>query len=131
MKGFIPVTRFGFALLCVLLCISCGGSGSSSPSSSSGGRSSAGTMMLCYTEPTTQDVSISDVFTVKTTDPTIMLEEPWAKDFRTHIAQAGGQEMGRNVTCDQVTSKDAEKKKVDELRKQGHTVHETGYVYAN
>jgi hypothetical protein len=42
-----------------------------------------------------------------------------------------GNEGAISVTCDQVTSKDAEKEKADELRKQGHTVVETGWTYAN
>jgi len=58
-----------------------------------------------------------------------MLEEPWAQDFRRYIGQSGN-EGGINVTCSQVTSKDAEKDKADELRKQGHQVVETNWAYA-
>jgi hypothetical protein len=48
------------------------------------------------------------------------------------FAVAGTQADGAiSVTCDQVTSTDAEKEKADELRKQGHTVVETGWTYAN
>jgi len=60
----------------------------------------------------------------------MMVEEPWSADFRRYLGQSGN-EGGISVTCDQVTSKDAEKEKADELRKQGHTVVETGWTYAN
>ena len=85
--------------------------------------------MLCFTDPTAQAVRISSVFTIKTTDPTTMVEEPWAIDFRRYIGQSGN-EGGISVTCGQVSSKDAEKDKADELRKQGHQVVETGWAYA-
>jgi hypothetical protein len=85
--------------------------------------------MLCYTSPNAQVVRISAVFPIKTADPTTMMEEPWAKDFRTYIGQSGN-EGGISVTCDQVTSKSAEKDKADALRKQGHQVIETNWAYA-
>jgi len=85
--------------------------------------------MLCFTSPTAQAVRISGVFPIKTTDPTTMVEEPWAKDFRRYIAQSGN-EGGISVACSQVTSKDAERDNADELRKQGHQVFETGWTYA-
>jgi len=59
-----------------------------------------------------------------------MLEEPWAKDFRTYVGQSGN-EGDISVTCTQVASKDAVKDKADELRKQGHQVVETSWTYAN
>jgi hypothetical protein len=39
-------------------------------------------------------------------------------------------EGGINVTCSPVNSRDAEKSKAEELRKQGHTVVETNWSYA-
>ena len=86
--------------------------------------------MLCYSSPTTQVVRVSAVFPIKTHDPTTMVEEPWSADFRRYLGQSGN-EGAISVTCDQVTSKDAEKEKADEFRKQGHTVIETGWAYAN
>jgi hypothetical protein len=59
-----------------------------------------------------------------------MVEEPWSADFRRYLGQSGN-EGGISVTCDQVSSTDAEKTKADDLRKQGHTVIETGWTYAN
>jgi hypothetical protein len=85
--------------------------------------------MLCFTSPTTPVVRISAVFPIKTADPTTMVEEPWSADFRRYIGQSGN-EGGISVTCSQVSSKDAEKEKADELRKQGHQVIETGWTYA-
>ena len=84
--------------------------------------------MMCFTSPTLQVVRFSGVFPIKTVTPTQMVEEPWAKDFRRYVGQSGN-EGGINVTCSQVTSKDAEKDKADELRKQGHQVIETGWIY--
>jgi hypothetical protein len=86
--------------------------------------------MLCYTTPTAQVVRLSAVFPIKTVSPTILLEEPWAKDFRTYVGQSNGRQEGTSVTCDQVTSKDALKVKADALRNQGHQVIETGWTYA-
>ena len=86
--------------------------------------------MLCFTSPTVQVVRFSAVFPIKTVSPEIMLEEPWAKDFRTYVGQSGN-EGDISVTCTQVTSKDAAKDKADQLRKQGHQVVETGWTYAN
>jgi hypothetical protein len=85
--------------------------------------------MLCFTSPNLPVVRISAVFPLKTHDATTMVEEPWAIDFRRYIGQSGD-EGGINVTCNQVGSKDAEKDKADELRKQGHQVVETGWTYA-
>ena len=86
--------------------------------------------MLCFTSPTVEAVRLSAVFPIKTVSPTIMLEEPWAKDFRRYVAQSGN-EGGVSVTCSQVESKGALKAKEEELRKQGHQVIETGWAYAN
>ena len=126
MNRIIRLSGASLALSSALLCVSCR-SGSSSPSPSS----SAGAInILCYSSPTTQVVRISAVFPIKTHDATTMVEEPWAADFRRYLGQSGN-EGAISVTCDQVTSKDAEKEKADELRKQGHTVVETGWTYAN
>lgn len=126
MNRIIRLLVVSFALSSALLCVSCR-SGSSSPSPSS----SAGPInFLCYSSPTAQIVRLSAVFPIKTHDSTTMVEEPWAADFRRYLGQSGD-EGGISVTCDQVTSKDAEKDKADELRKQGHTVVETGWTYAD
>jgi ABC-type phosphate transport system substrate-binding protein len=128
---FISQAGLGIALSLAAMCAACGSGSSSAPTMSSSGSSGHGTvLMLCYTSPDTQSVTISSVFPIKTADPTTMIEEPWAKDFRRFLAQSGN-EGGINVTCDQVASKDAEKQKVDELKKQGHTVKEVNYAYAN
>ena len=128
MNGIIRLSGLSLALSSAFLCVSCH-SGSSSPSPSSS--AAAGPInMLCYSSPTAQVVRLSAVFPIKTHDPTTMVEEPWSADFRRYLGQSGN-EGGISVTCDQVTSKDAEKEKADELRKQGHTVVETGWTYAN
>jgi len=126
MNRFIRLWGVCLALSTASLCVSCH-SGSSSPSLSS----SAGPInMLCYSSPSTLVVRISAVFPIKTHDATTMVEEPWSADFRRYLGQSGN-EGAISVTCEQVTSKDAEKEKADELRKQGHTVVETGWTYAN
>lgn len=128
MNRFIRLAGLTFVSSCIFFCLSCN-SGSSSQSASSSS-SNGPVNMLCFTSPTLPAVRISAVFTIKTVSPTIMLEEPWAQEFRRYIGQSGN-EGGINVTCNQVASKDAEKDKVDELRKQGHQVVETGWSYAN
>jgi hypothetical protein len=117
------------ALCSLWICVSC--KSSSSAASAGGGASASGqVLILCYTTPTAQVVRLSAVFPIKTVSPTIMLEEPWAKDFRVYVGQTNGREEGSSVTCDQVTSKDALKEKEDALQKQGHQVVETGWAYA-
>lgn len=118
------------AVFCVVLCASCG-SRQSSSASGNGGTGSQSNMvsMLCFTSPDAQKVVISSVFAVKTYPPERMLEEPWAQDFRRYIGQSGN-EGGINVTCNPVTSSDAEKDKAEQLRKQGHDVVETKWSYA-
>ena len=113
------------AICCLLFCVSCGG-----PASSASSTFSRGTVqMLCYTSLDTQTIRISAVFPVRTSPPERMLEEPWAKDFRTYVGQSGN--FGSiNVTCEQVTSKSAAKDKADAFRKQGHQVVETTWAYA-
>jgi len=125
MNRFIRLSGLGLALSSAVLCVAC----SSGPSSQSSGSSGAGVNFLCYSSPTAQVVRISAVFPIKTTDPTTLVEEPWAADFRRYLGQSGN-EGGISVTCDQVASKGAEKDKADELRKQGHQVIETNWAYA-
>lgn len=128
MYRVIRFSGLSLALSSAFLCVSChSGSSSTSPGSSA----AAGPInFLCYSSPTAQVVRVSAVFPIKTHDPTTMVEEPWSADFRRYLGQSGN-EGGISVTCDQVASKDAEKEKADELRKQGHTVIETGWTYAN
>ena len=128
MNRCIWLARLAFALSWVSFCLSCSSAPSPQSSSSTGGQGPVN--MLCFTSPTLPVVRISGVFPIKTVSPTILLEEPWAKDFRRYVGQSGN-EGGINVTCSQVASKDAEKDKADELRKQGHQVIETGWTYAN
>jgi hypothetical protein len=127
-NGVIRTTSLAIALCGFCFLTSC--KSASSPSSTGEGTSAGSAVqMLCYTTPNAQVVRISAVFPIKTADPTTMMEEPWAKDFRTYIGQSGS-EGGISVTCDQVTSKSAEKDKADALRKQGHQVIETNWAYA-
>jgi hypothetical protein len=118
-------TCLAVALCGFWFCTSCKSASSPGEATSANGP----VQMLCYTTPTAQVVRISAVFPIKTADPTQMMEEPWAKDFRTYLGQSGN-EGGISVTCDQVTSKNAEKDKADALRKQGHQVIETNWTYA-
>ena len=128
MNRLIRLSGPGLALSCAFLCVSChSGSSSASPSSSAAG---GPINFLCYSSPTAQTVRLSAVFPIKTHDATTMVEEPWSADFRRYLGQSGN-EGGISVTCDQVSSTDAEKTKADDLRKQGHTVIETGWTYAN
>lgn len=85
--------------------------------------------ILCYSSTDTQKVVISSVFAVKAYPPERMIEQPWAMDFRRYIGQSGN-EGGISVTCDEVSSSDAEKDKAEALRKQGHDVVETRWSYA-
>jgi len=85
--------------------------------------------MLCFTTPERPTVVVSAVFPITTVTPERMLEEPWAQEFRRYVGQVGGNEMGVSVTCSQVSSKDAAKAKANELRKQGHDVKETNWIY--
>lgn len=128
MNRFIRLAGLAVAFSSIFFCLSCNSGPSSQSSSSSGANGPVN--MLCFTSPTLPAVRMSAVFPIKTVSPTIMLEEPWAKDFRRYIGQSGN-EGGINVTCNQVASKDALKDKADELRKQGHQVVETGWSYAN
>lgn len=127
MNGLMRVFCCASAFSLLVLCVSCGSS--QAPTASSPGTREA-VNMLCFTTPTAQVVRISAVFPIRTTTPTIMLEEPWAQEFRVYIGQSNGKQEGTSVSCAQVSSKDAEKEKADELRKQGHQVIETGWTYA-
>jgi hypothetical protein len=128
MNRFIRLATLGVVLFCIFLSLSCGSVQPSQPSRSSGARGPV--YMLCFTSPTLQVVRLSAVFPIKTVSPTLMLEEPWAADFRRFVVQAGNY-GGVSVTCSQVTSKDAVKDKAEELRKRGHQVIETRWTYAN
>ncbi len=70
-----------------LVCSGCHGS-SSPPSSASSGASN-GTYMYCYTTSSAHGITVSSVFHVPPVDQVTMLEEPWAKDFRTFVGQSG------------------------------------------
>ncbi len=130
MNKLIVCSSSCVTIACALLCAACGSSQSSGVANGGGSDSHAGTAdILCYTSPDTQKVWVSSVFTVNTSPPERMLEEPWAQDFRRFLGQSGN-EGGINVTCDQVTSTDAQKAKADALRKQGHEVVELKWSYA-
>jgi hypothetical protein len=128
MHRFITLISLTSTILCISACLSCS-SQQSSPSFVSS-RDRGPVNMLCFTSPELHAVRLSAVFPIKPVSPTIMLEEPWAKDFRRYVGQSGN-EGGINVTCNQVASRNAGKEKADELRKQGHEVVETNWEYAN
>jgi hypothetical protein len=121
--------RLGIALFCAALCASCNSSQSPTPSGSHSNSRAGTANMLCFTSPDSRKVVVSRVFPVRMYPPERMIEEPWAKDFRRYIGQSGN-EGGINVTCTAVSSSDAEKIKVDELRQRGHEVIETPWSYA-
>jgi hypothetical protein len=124
------IAQLWVGVFCSALCASCGGGQSSSAASSAGARSHADIAnMLCFTSADTRKVVVSSVFPVKTYPPERMIEEPWAKDFRRYIGQSGNA-GGISVTCSQASSDDAARRKVEELRKQGHEVVETQWSYA-
>jgi hypothetical protein len=132
MKEFIKRAAYPMAVSLVLACVSCGGGSSSQPTSASSSASS-GTTYVCYSSPTSQKIVVSAVFHVKPVDSVTALEEPWAKDFRTYIAQSGN-EGGISVTCDQLDPKTADavvKSKMDAWTKDGHQVVQSTYKYAN
>jgi ABC-type phosphate transport system substrate-binding protein len=131
MKEFVKRVACPLAVFLVLACVSCGGGSSSQPTSSSS--ASSGTTFVCYTSPTAQKITVSAVFHVGPVDSVTALEEPWAKGFRTYIAQSGN-EGGISVTCDQLDPKGADtavKSKIDGWTKEGHQVVQTNYKYAN
>jgi hypothetical protein len=130
MNKIAGIAELSVAVFCTALCASCSGGQSSSAANSAGARSHSGIVnMLCFTSTDTLKVVVSSVFPVKTYPPERMIEEPWAKDFRRYIGQSGN-EGGISVTCSQVTSSDAAKRKAEELRKQGHEVVESPWSYA-
>jgi hypothetical protein len=124
--------KLTLALSCFGLCLSCGSS-QPSPQSSSGSGGSGPTYVICFSDPNARVVSLSGAFPVKPATQVQALEQPWAKDFRRYIGQRNGREEGSSVTCTPVDSKNAQgtlKDKADSLRKAGHEVTETGWVYA-
>ena len=106
-------------------------SSSSAPSSASSGASN-GTYMFCYATSSAHGIKVTSVFHVPPVDQVTMLEEPWAKDFRTFIGQSGD-EGGISVTCPQVDPKNPEaaiKNQIDAWQKQGTAVTQVSWKYA-
>src|SRR5215469_14396182 len=123
------------ALSCAAICVSCGSSRPAADPSSASSRpgGSGPTYVICFSSPNARVVSLSAAFPVKPATQVEALEEPWAKDFRRYIAQSNGRETGSSVTCTPVDSSNpqaAVKDKAESLRKEGHEVVETGWVYA-
>jgi hypothetical protein len=61
-----------------------------------------------------------------------MMEEPWAKDFRTYVGQSGDA-GGISVTCTQVDPSNADaaiKDKIAAWQKQGTAVKQVAWKYA-
>jgi hypothetical protein len=88
--------------------------------------------MFCYTSSAAHGITVSSVFHVNAADQVTMLEEPWAKDFRTYVGQSGD-EGAISVTCTQVDPKNADatiKDKIDAWQKQGTTVKQVNWKYA-
>lgn len=130
-----PIHRVtaAFAVAIVGLCVSCGSNQPSSGSSAGASGASGGNYVICFSSPNARVVSLSGAFPVKPATQVEALEEPWAKDFRRYLGQRNGKEDGISVTCAPVGSKNPQaalKEKADSLRKDGHDVAETGWVYA-
>lgn len=122
-----------YVVASVSLCVSCGSHQSSSGPSSHASGASGGNYVICFSSPNARVVSLSAAFPVKPATQVEALEEPWAKDFRRYIAQSNGREEGSSVTCTPVDSSNpqaAVKDKAESLRKEGHEVVETRWVYA-
>jgi hypothetical protein len=131
MKRLLRQAAIPLALFCGLIWLS-SGCGSSKPSSSASSGSAGGTYMICYTQSNAHGVTVSSVFHVPPVDQVTMLEEPWAKDFRTFVGQSGS-EGGISVSCVPVDPKNPEgalKDKIDAWRKQGIQVGQTNWKYA-
>jgi hypothetical protein len=131
MNRLLRQAAIPLALSYGMICLSCGG-GSSKPSSSASSSSAGGSYMICYTQSNAHGVTVSSVFHIPPVDQVTMLEEPWAKDFRTHVAQSGD-EGAVSVTCVPVDPKNPEgalKDKIDAWRKQGIQVGQTNWKYA-
>ena len=131
MKTFTTQAALILAFSALLVCVGCG-SNSSSTASSSSSTAASGEYFVCYTSSNAHGVTVSSVFHVPPADNVTMLEEPWAKDFRTYIGQSGD-EGGISVTCDQVDPKNADavvKAKIDTWQKQGIPVKQVNWKYA-
>ena len=118
-----------FAVL-ALACVSCGSSPTTQPSSASS--AAAGTYMICYTQSNAHGVNVSSVFHVPPADQVTMLEEPWAKDFRTYVAQSGD-EGAVSATCAPVDPQNPDaalKDKIAAWQKQGIQVKQVNWKYA-
>ena len=125
------VLKTAVAILVVSFCVSCGSSQPSSAPSSSHG--SGPTYVICFSNPNARVVSLSGAFPVTAATQVQALEEPWAKEFRRYLGQRNGKEDGISVTCTPVSPQNAQgelKDRADSLRKAGHEVTETGWVYA-
>jgi len=130
MKRIIRPAVLPLAFSFVLACVSCGGGSSTQPSSAS--PAVAGTYMICYTQSSAHGITVSSVFHVPPVDQVTMLEEPWAKDFRTYIGQSGD-EGGISVTCEPVDPRNPDaalKDKLDAWSKQGIQVKQINWKYA-
>ena len=132
MKRLLRQAAIPLALFCGLIWLSSGCGSSNKPSSSASSGSAGGTYMICYTQSNAHGVTVSSVFHVPPVDQVTMLEEPWAKDFRTFVGQSGS-EGGISVSCMPVDPKNPEgalKDKIDAWRKQGIQVGQTNWKYA-
>jgi hypothetical protein len=122
--------RYIVVTLFVVASVSCGSSPTTQPSSAAS--AAAGTYMICYTESNAHGVTVSSVFHIPTADQVTMLEEPWAKDFRTYVAQSGD-EGAVSVTCAPVDPKNPDaalKDKIAAWQKQGIQVKQVNWKYA-
>ena len=112
------------------ICSGCHGSSSATSSASSGAAN--GTYMICYATSSAHGIKVSSVFHVPPVDQVTMLEEPWAKEFRTYVGQSGD-EGGISVTCTQVDPKNPDaalKDQIDAWKKQGTAVTQVNWKYA-
>jgi hypothetical protein len=88
--------------------------------------------MYCYTTSGAHGITVSSVFHVPPVDQVTMLEEPWAKEFRTYVGQSGD-EGGISATCTQVDPKNPDaaiKDQIDTWKKQGTQVKQVSWKYA-
>jgi hypothetical protein len=122
--------RYAALTFFVVTSVSCGSSPTTQPSSASS--AAAGTYMICYTESNAHGVTVSSVFHVPPADQVTMLEEPWARDFRTFVGQSGD-EGGISVSCAPVDPKNPDaalKDKIAAWQKQGIQVKQVNWKYA-
>lgn len=130
MNKLLRQSALPLMFLVALVCAGC--HGSSSPTSSASSGASSGTYMYCYTTSSAHGITVSSVFHIPPVDQVTMLEEPWAKDFRTFIGQSGD-EGGISPTCTQVDPKNPEaalKDQIDAWQKQGTPVKQVSWKYA-